>query len=225
MKRLNVIWMFLLLLAGTSSIKGQATLSIPDFQISKGETKTIDVEMTNTVEVRALQVQIVLPSNLKLASRPTIVAARQGTKVNEFGEKTEVVKTLSYNLWDDGSLMIVVNSNDAVPFSGTEGAVLSLPLTASEDASIGINTIELRNMELVFADGCTSVRPENISCQVDIRESITTVEQLIQVVHGPVDVYTIDGIKVKDNVSTKDLQKILPCGIYVIEGYKIVIDK
>lgn len=217
--------MFLLLLAGTSAAKAQATLSIRDFQISQGETKTVHIEMTNTVEVRALQVQLVLPANLKLASQPTIVSARQGTAVDEFGEKMEAVKTLSYNQWDDGSLMIVVNANDAVPFSGTEGAVIALSLTALEDAPIGTSAIELQNMELVFADGRTSVRPEDSSCQVDIREPVTTIEQLSQVVHGSVDVYTIDGIKIKSNVPIKKLKKALLRGIYVIEGYKIAIDK
>lgn len=217
--------MFLLLLAGTSAAKAQATLSIRDFQISQGETKTVNIEMTNTVEVRALQVQLVLPANLKLASQPTIVSARQGTAVDGFGEKMEAVKTLSYNQWDDEHLMIVVNANDAVPFSGTEGAVISLSLTASENATLGANVIGLQNMELVFADGCTFVRPEDVSCQVDIREPVTTVEQLSQMVDGPVDVYTIDGAKVKSNVSIKKLEKVLPRGIYVIEGYKIAIDK
>lgn len=217
--------MFLLLLAGTSAAKAQATLSIRDFQISQGETKTVNIEMTNTVEVRALQVQLVLPAGLKLASQPTIVSARQGIAVDEFDEKKEAVKTLSYNLWDDEHLMIVVNANDAVPFSGTEGAVISLSLTASENATLGANAIGLQNMELVFADGCTSVRPEDCSCQVDVREPITTVEQLSQVVHSPVNVYTIDGIKVKSNVPIKKLKKALPRGIYVIEGYKIAIDK
>ena len=225
MKRLNVIWMFLLLLAGTSAAKAQATLSIRDFQISQGETKTVNIEMTNTVEVRALQVQLVLPASLKLASRLSVAPAREGTRTDEFGGKVEVAKTLDYNQWDDGSLMIVVNANDAVPFSGTEGAVITLSLTALEDAPIGTSAIELRNMELVFADGCTSVRPEDSSCQVDIREPVTTIEQLSQVVHGPVDVYTIDGIKVKSNVPIKKLKKALSRGIYVIEGYKIAIDK
>lgn len=225
MKRFNVIWMFLLLLAGTSAAKAQATLSIRDFQISQGETKTVNIEMTNTVEVRALQVQLVLPASLKLASRPSVAPAREGTRTDEFGGKVEVAKTLDYNQWDDGSLMIVVNANDAVPFSGTEGAVITLSLTALEDAPIGTSAIELQNMELVFADGRTSVRPEDSSCQVDIREPVTTIEQLSKVVHGSVDVYTIDGIKIKSNVPIKKLKKALPRGIYVIEGYKIAIDK
>lgn len=217
--------MFLLLLAGTSAAKAQATLSIRNFQISQGETKTVHIEMTNTVEVRALQVQLVLPANLKLASQPTIVSARQGIAVDEFGEKMEAVKTLSYNQWDDGSLMIVVNANDAVPFSGTEGAVISLSLTASENAAIGTIDIKLQNMELVFADGCTYVRPKDEHVQVEILEKITSLEQLEQVKQGPVDIYSVDGLILKHNVPIKDIARLMPNGIYIIEGYKILIEK
>lgn len=217
--------MFLLMLAGTSAIQAQATLSIPDFQISQGETKTVSLNMENTVEVRAFQVQIVLPENLKLAAAPTVVPARQGSVSDEFGEKTEVTKTLSYNVWDDGSLMIVVNAYDAVPFADTKGAVIDLPLMATEEATVGKTAIELRDMELVFADGVTYVRPADYNCQVEIREAVTTVSRLKELLDKPVDVYSLDGAMLKSDIPVEKLEKVLPDGIYVIEGYKIVIEK
>lgn len=215
--------MFLLILAGTSSANAQATLSIRDFQISQGETKTVSIDMTNSEEVRAFQVQVILPANVKLASSPTVVHERQGSTVNESGETIASSKTLSYNQCEDGSLMIVVNASDAVPFSGTEGAVLNLPLVAAEDAPIGASTIELQDMELVFADGCTYVRPENYQCQIEVNEKVTSIKQLEEFVHGPVDVYSVDGVLIKRSVSIKKLKKALPRGIYVIEGYKVAI--
>lgn len=216
--------MFLLLLAGASSANAQATLSIRDFQINQGEIKTISIDMTNSIEVRAFQVQVILPANVKLASSPTVVHERQGSAVNESGEVIASSKTLSYNQCEDGSLIIVVNANDAVPFSGTEGAVLDLPLVAAENAPIGTATIELQNMELVFADGHTYVRPENNSCHVDIHEKITTIKQLEQIVQGSVDVYSVNGMLVKRNVPIKKLGKRLPRGIYVIEGHKVAVE-
>lgn len=217
--------MSLLMLAGTSAIQAQATLSIPDFQISQGETRTVSLDMENTVAVRAFQVQIVLPENLKLASAPTVAPARQGSVLDEFGEETEVTKTLSYNVWDDGSVMIVVNAYDAVPFADTKGAVINLPLMATEEAAVGNTAIELRDMELVFADGVTYVRPEDCNCQVEIREAVTTVSRLKELLDKPVDVYAMDGAMLKSAISVEKLEEVLPDGIYVIEGYKIVIEK
>lgn len=225
MKRMNLLWMFLLMLAGTSNLKAQATLVIPDFQISRGETKTVGLEMNNTVEVRAFQVQVVLPKNLKLAAPPTVNPARQGIALDETGQETEATKTLSYNVWEDGSLMIVVNAYDAVPFAGTKGTVINLPLTAAEETFVGATAIELRDMELVFADGRSYVRPEDSSCQVEIREAVTSVSQLKEVCQKPVDVYNLDGAMIKSNVPVNKLERVLPRGVYVIEGYKIVIEK
>ena len=104
MKVRCALWMSLLMLAGTSAIQAQATLSIPDFQISQGETKTVSLDMENTVAVRAFQVQIVLPENLKLASAPTVAPARQGSVLDEFGEETEVETTVTIQARDDGAL-------------------------------------------------------------------------------------------------------------------------
>ena len=54
------IWMFLLTLAGIFNVYAQATLSIDNFKIKPGEEKEIAIKMTNTVPIRALQVQVTL---------------------------------------------------------------------------------------------------------------------------------------------------------------------
>lgn len=217
--------MFLLVLAGTSSANAQATLSISDFHISRGETKTISIDMTNQMEVRAFQVQVVLPEHLKLAGSPTVSFARQGSYINEQGERVEASKTLNYNIRKDGSLMIVVNAYDAVPFAGTEGAVVNIPLVAEKEAFAGIGNIELRDVELVFADGITYVRPKDYSCQVQIVNGTTSISQLEQMFRKPVDVYNVEGVLIQSNVEIKNLRGRLQTGVYIIEGYKVAIEK
>lgn len=225
MRKLSALLMFLLVLAGTSSANAQAMLSISDFHISRGETKTISIDMTNQMEVRAFQVQVVLPEHLKLAGSPTVSFARQGSYINEQGERVEASKTLNYNIRKDGSLMIVVNAYDAVPFAGTEGAVVNIPLVAEKEAFAGIGNIELRDVELVFADGITYVRPKDYSCQVQIVNGTTSISQLEQMFIKPVDVYNVEGVLIQSNVEIKNLRGKLQAGVYIIEGYKVAIEK
>lgn len=225
MRKLSALLMFLLVLAGTSSANAQAMLSISDFHISRGETKTISIDMTNQMEVRAFQVQVVLPEHLKLAGSPTVSFARQGSYINEQGERVEASKTLNYNIRKDGSLMIVVNAYDAVPFAGTEGAVVNIPLVAEKEAFAGIGNIELRDVELVFADGTTYVRPKDYSCQVQIVNGTTSISQLEQMFRKPVDVYNVEGVLIQSNVEIKNLRGKLQAGVYIIEGYKVAIEK
>lgn len=225
MRKLSALLMFLLVLAGTSSANAQAMLSISDFHISRGETKTISIDMTNQMEVRAFQVQVVLPEHLKLAGSPTVSFARQGSYINEQGDRVEASKTLNYNIRKDGSLMIVVNAYDAVPFAGTEGAVVNIPLVAEKEAFAGIGNIELRDVELVFADGTTYVRPKDYSCQVQIVNGTTSISQLEQMFRKPVDVYNVEGVLIQSNVEIKNLRGKLQAGVYIIEGYKVAIEK
>lgn len=225
MRKISAILMFLLVLAGTSSANAQATLSISDFHIGRGETKTISIDMTNEMEVRAFQVQLVLPKYLKLDGKPTVVPSRQGTFINDFGERVEAVKNLSCITKDDGSVMILVNANDALPFAGTEGAVVNIPLVADKDAVVGLDNIELLDMELVFADGTTYVRPKDYSCQVQIVNGTTSISQLEQMFRKPVDVYNVEGVLIQSNVEIKNLRGKLQPGVYIIEGYKVTVDR
>lgn len=215
-----------LCLLGGLSVKGQANLSIEDFYIMSGETKMITIDMTNSVEIRAFQVLVDLPEHIKMVSRPTIITKRQGCFTDEFGQKVDSKKTLSYKIHEDGSCMIVVNANDAVPFSGSEGAVITLTLKANKDVFSDVSEcVELKNMELVYADGYTCVRPSDISCSVDIYGSAMSVKELQEIKRDYVDVYNICGQIIRKRIFTTELEKYLPNGIYVIEGMKVLVNK
>lgn len=164
----NALGMLLLFAAGILQSHAQATLTISDFEIMPGESKTVTIDMTNSVPIRAFQVQVVFPTGVSMASRPTVVADRQGSYEDEFGELVDCIKTLGYNKLEDGSYMITVNADDAIPFSGTEGAVISFKVKAAADAPLGMASITLQDMELVYEDGVTYVRPESTVCQVKV---------------------------------------------------------
>ncbi len=221
----KIVGILVILLLGVSRMYAQANLYMEDFKIAKGEVKNITIDMKNHVAIRALQVLVKLPASIKLAARPTIVENRQGSTVDEFGDKVNAVKTLNYKLKEDGSCVIVVNANDAVPFAGNEGAIINLPIKATDDALTGMKSIELQDMELVYANGYTYVRPQDESCKVEIYDMNTSIEHLTKNKSKIVDVYGVDGKRILSGFSIADIERVLPRGIYLIDGYKVAIEK
>ena len=133
--RINMMIVALGMLLGALEVNAQANLMIKDFTIAPGETKQVYVEMNNTVEIRALQALVNLPEGVKLSARPVVVTKRNGTFINESGQSVSASKSLRYKIRDNGSCMIVINADDAIPFSGTEGAIISLTLKADDDCN------------------------------------------------------------------------------------------
>lgn len=219
-----IISVFLSMLMGTLGMNAQANLSIKDFVIMPGETKQVHIEMNNTVEIRALQVLVVLPEGVRMAARPAIVSKRSGMVLNDSRQFVEATKSMRYKLRDNGSCMIVVNADDAVPFSGTEGAIITLTLKADEDAKDFSGEMGLQDMELVYADGVTSVIPEDAVCKVDVCRGATSIENLMRdKPAAEVDVYDLNGALRKPGVSVNKLLEELNSGIYVIEGIKVYV--
>ena len=167
------IWMFLLALAGIFNVHAQATLSMDNFKIKPGEEKEIAIKMTNTVPIRALQVQVTLPECLTLVARPAIVPERQGSYIDDFGETVSAVKALNYNKLNDGGYMITVNADDGVPFAGNEGSIITMKVKADESAALKESAITLQNIELVYEDGETYIRPSQSTCTVTVYQLFT----------------------------------------------------
>ena len=57
----KLIWMFFMILIGTSSVYSQANLVVKDFRIKPGETKDVTIDLDNSVSIRAFQVLVVFP--------------------------------------------------------------------------------------------------------------------------------------------------------------------
>lgn len=205
--------------------RAQVTLSMENFHLVPGETRTVEINMTNNVDIRAFQVLVDLPDNVRMVARPVVCPKRKGVAVSESGDKVEAVKSLGYKLKENGDCMIVVNAADAVPFAGSEGAVITLTLQADERSPERSEEIRLQDMELVYADGVTSVRPEDRVCTVDICSEVTSLKALMKTHKGDVDVYTLNGIKVRSAIPLNKVGKELPRGVYVIEGVKVYVNK
>lgn len=213
----------LLLFFTITNVYSQAELCISDQSFRRGETKTVQIEMINSVEICAFQLSVVLPRHMKLASRPLLAQNRIAKIVDEFGNNIQANPSLKYNIDKDGNLIIVVYSTDAVPFAGNEGAIVNLSLMSDGDSPIGTSYIELKNMELVYADGYTSVLPPDRKCKVQIGDGYTSVQELRETVTGAVDVFGTDGVLVVRDVPVESLENTLESGVYLICGRKIMV--
>ena len=169
-----------------------ARLSIRDFAIIQGEKQEVFIEMDNTAAVRALQFRIQFPEGISIAERPELVAERIGGATDEFGEWQPSVKTVGYNSWEDGSYMIIVNAEDGIPFSGNEGAIISLQLQATENLPIGEYAITMSDIEIVYADG------ENFTSQGEFDSNATVLSRIYKLT------YLLDGeVYFTDSVAYK----------------------
>ena len=223
MKTLKSLLVLITVLLSTIRVYSQAELNIKDITICRGQKKNISIEMINTVDIRAFQVHIVLPENVRIVEQPKVSKERVGVYLDEFGDMVQSSVMLNYRMKDDGSMIIVVNSTDATPFLGDKGAIVNLAIAVDEMADVRSDVVEIKDVELVYADGCTYVSPADKVCKMDIRDSVTSAKDLKMVIDGPVDVYSIDGILVMECVPIEKLEKSLKKGVYIVDGVKLVI--
>ena len=80
-------------------------------------------------------------------------------------------------------------------------------------------------MELVYADGYTYIRPNDIIYEVEVCVQRISVEQLVEDLNGYVDVYGIDGKLCFRRVPVEKLVHTLEKGKYLINGVKVVVAK
>lgn len=64
--------------------------------------------------------------------------------------------------------MITVNADDGVPFAGNEGSIITMKVKADESAALKESAITLQNIELVYEDGETYIRPSQSTCTVTV---------------------------------------------------------
>ena len=213
----------MVLLFGITKSYSQAELNINDIKIYRGQRKTISVELINSVEIRAFQMHITFPEHIRLTGRPKLCSERIGLYTDEFGNEVQSSVMLNYKVKDDGGVFIVVNSTDAIPFKGSCGAIITLQISADETAKVESEVIELKDMELVFADGCTFISPRDKVCNVSICDTATSLEELKEIFDGAVNVYTLDGILI-GNMTIEKAEETLSTGIYLIDSIKVVIN-
>lgn len=131
------------------------SLYIPDFSISSGQSKTIDLVLDNESSFTAFQTDLYVPEGLAVTDDSFVLASRASSG-----------HALSVKRFDDGHFRIICMSMNNDVFSGNSGAILTFEVTAEQSAAHDL-VIELKNNIFSTADAREYVLPVS-SCSVTL---------------------------------------------------------
>lgn len=114
-------------------------LHVADFTLNRGEEKTIAVEISNTVDFSAFQMNMHLPYGVSLKKAALTSRATEGHAV-------------MYNEIEPGNIAMIAFAASTDNFYGNDGAVLMLTLKA-DNKFCGDGAIEFTGIKLAESDG------------------------------------------------------------------------
>ena len=114
-------------------------LHVADFTLNRGEEKTIAVEISNTVDFSAFQMNMHLPYGVSLKKAVLTSRATEGHAV-------------MYNEIEPGNIAMIAFAASTDNFYGNDGAVLMLTLKADNNFC-GDGAIEFTGIKLAESDG------------------------------------------------------------------------
>ncbi|MBP5689257.1 MAG: leucine-rich repeat protein [Muribaculaceae bacterium] len=174
------------------------------FVIEAGKTHTMDIEMRNSAQFAALQLDITMPQGLTINN----VTATSRTSNMAMG----------FNEIEPGKWRILVHS--ATTINGNKGTLFNITVKA-DDYFTGNETISIDNIiaveptELVHEIGDVDVEVGTTTGVKDI--NIDTAD------NGPVDVYNVNGQLLRQNIERSEATTGLPSGIYIVGGKKVIV--
>ena len=208
MRLLKACFIALAVLPLTAVAQSQTKLTVDDFTIKAGETKTLTVNLENPdMTVTLVQFDLELSEGLS-------VAKDGDDYLMDLARTTYKKHSLDYNP-ENGRILLSSSSNKTL--SGTSGAIITIDITATPTFETG--TITLKNIEIVSPDNTAEnpvfSKPDNVV--ITIGTSGITSMTMNNEYQG--NVYTLQGVKVAENATSLDnLEK----GIYIINGRKVV---
>ena len=209
--------MVLMLICSTMAFAQQAelvNLSVEPITIETGETKTISINMTNpSVDVASFILGVELPAGLTFVQDKLwndddeewnyFYASLTDRKLSKF------VLSENYDA-DKNTLKMVINGMGQV-FKGTEGAIVSFTIAATETATSG----QMKICDQSWSNADASLGGERPDINVDITVTLSTKMVPTIVNNDDANVYTLDGRKISDVSKSR--------GIYIVNGKKMII--
>ncbi len=173
----------------------QESVFVNDFTICATESKTIDLNMTNTKAYSAIQFDIVMPAGLTVD-----YDEEEEEYLFETTSRFHKSHSISTNLNEDCSISVGIFSNKSKDFSGNEGALISIPFTAAEDMAAGEYKVEIKNIVLSTAAAEGTYLPNTEAKLVVYPATMTGVEE-VAADNAEIEYYTLQGVKVaKENL-------------------------
>ena len=206
-----------MLICSTMAFAQQAelvNLSVEPITIETGETKTISINMTNpSVDVASFILGVELPAGLTFVQDKLwndddeewnyFYASLTDRKLSKF------VLSENYDA-DKNTLKMVINGMGQV-FKGTEGAIVSFTIAATETATSG----QIKIYDQSWSNADASLGGERPDINVDITVTLSTKMVPTIVNNDDANVYTLDGRKISDVSKSR--------GIYIVNGKKMII--
>lgn len=202
--------------AQTGGLHAQQTISITDnylnlatIDIQPGETKEVELLMTNANTVAAIQGNIRLPKGLSFVTK-----SNGKVDVKNIDARSEDF-TLSCSIQDDGSLTFAQYSADGFTYEGNSGGIFTFKVKADENAVVGDYDVNLTGVVLSI-DGVGYDIPDRTSALKII--DVSGIDDAPLMDNGQLtkdSYYTLDGRKVEGAPTKK--------GVYIVNGNKVAI--
>ena len=158
-KLITLIGAFLLAMG----VNAQTTLKVESFRMGLGEKKTITLDLDNAglTDAAAFCCNIYIPEGVEIEKDAEGNFNFTVSDKNGRCESSEMVIASAVQV--NGSIRVVCFPADAKAFNGTSGAVLNIPLVASEDITKGTveGAIAVVGQEITNTTGLQTVNPEN----------------------------------------------------------------
>lgn len=181
-------------------------LSAADFTINAGESHWLDLNMNNDKAYTAMQFDIDMPQGLSISS----------VKLTDRNK----VATIGFNEVAPGKWRVLATTSGNTTWNGNEGAIFRIEVQASDSYS---------GNEIINFNNIIAVEPSEESHmmnELNVGVSNTTGVKDINIDNtsdGPVDVYNMNGQRLRKAVDRNNATTGLPAGIYIVGGKKVMV--
>lgn len=142
---LKNLFIAILSLYSCASASAENKFYIEDFSINAGETKEIEILLTNDVAFTGFEADIYIPEGLT-------VFQEDGMYIFDLSDRKYRNHIIDAAKQDDGAIKLLSYTTSSKDYSGNSGALVYFTVTADSNFS-GIHQIEIKNIIFTQADG------------------------------------------------------------------------
>ena len=202
------------LLSAMNMMAQEAELSIADFEIKAGEKKTIDVNLTNSVDITAIQFDLTLPEGVSVVVKTN---GKLDVKVNKNRQEEEDDDhTLTSSKLTNGDYRFLYKSDTNMKVVGSSGKIFTINLEAASTLAAGALTGTMKDILLVEPSSTehkTASKTFNVTATTGINEIEISNDK-------PATIYDLKGNTVRKNATSTEG---LNAGVYIINGAKVIV--
>ena len=179
----KIIMIATLVMAICNIGRAEDKVTISDFNISAGETRSVSVTLDNDAAYVSFQFDLYLPEGISVEA--------YSADPSRMPEST----TLSMSKQDDGSYRFIAVAMKAISLTGNSGSIISLTVKASEGLSLGEKTGYFRKVKLSKSDATGPTYAEMSFSITVIEPSVVTVKSASRMYGdaNPTFEYTVSG--------------------------------